>query len=179
MTRVLDGCLCVSVCLCSYITSLQILRLPLPGVLSLLPSPFFALNEFLFFFFLFIWLLPFPSVLFLFLSSLVFLCSPSLSLCVHQVSPFNSASHYHDCTGCPADCRIRRWRNDDQQQQQEQENQRALEHCRLNGLPVCCLLFLFLFLFLLLLRLQIDMQTAIGSDSAVSLEIVSDVPHLD
>lgn len=40
------------------------------------------------------------------------------------VYPFNQTEHYHNCTGCPADCNIADW-----------GNQYEVEHCRLSGLP--------------------------------------------
>jgi len=41
-----------------------------------------------------------------------------------EVYPFNKTEHYHDCNGCPADCNIQDWNNQEQ-----------VEHCRLSGLP--------------------------------------------
>lgn len=41
-----------------------------------------------------------------------------------SIYPFNSTDHYHDCNGCPSDCNIADYMNDDE-----------VEHCRLSGLP--------------------------------------------
>jgi len=41
-----------------------------------------------------------------------------------SINPFNSATYYHDCNGCPSSCNIENY-----------QNQPEVEHCRLAGLP--------------------------------------------